>query len=268
MKKCSLIAFVLLAVLCGCSTGSSDDYNDTQVEIVEISFDDNSVTNSESEPLDNELYSAEEETGSDEAMEEIDLEEAFYISEIDDDTFTYIYGKSYKENCTVPREELRLLHITYVNFSGETATGQMIVNELIAEDVLDIFKELYEAKYPIEEISLVDKYDANDEESMAANNTSAFNFRFVSGTTTVSKHGLGLAIDINPLYNPYIWWQGDNMVIEPANSSPYADRSFDFPHKIDENDLAYQLFTEHGFIWGGSWNSRKDYQHFEFPSDH
>ena len=102
---------------------------------------------------------------------------------------------------------------------------------------------------------------------MADNNSSSFNFRFVSYTTTVSKHGLGLAVDINTLYNPYVKTVNGRLSIEPANAGPYVDRTKDFPYKIDENDLCYQLFTEKGFFWGGHWNNSKDYQHFEIPND-
>ncbi len=97
------------------------------------------------------------------------------------------------------------------------------------------------------------------------------NFRHVQGQTwrftkRVSKHGLGLAVDINPLYNPYIKEVDGETIIEPVTSGAYTDRNADFNYKIDENDLAYKLFTEHGFEWGGSWQELKDYQHFEIPT--
>ena len=99
---------------------------------------------------------------------------------------------------------------------------------------------------------------------MEDNNTSCFNYRPVEGTSSLSKHALGLAIDINPFYNPYITYNKDGSEkVSPANASAYADRTASFPYKIDENDLCYQLFKEHGFTWGGHWNSCKDYQHFQ-----
>ena len=143
----------------------------------------------------------------------------------------------------------------------------MIVNRHIAEDVLDILKQLYEADYPIEKIHLVDEYDADDEASMEDNNSSSFNFRFISHTTRVSKHGLGLAVDINTLYNPYTKIVDGERIIEPITGEPYLDREADFPYKIDENNLCYKLFLEHGFEWGGAWEDRKDYQHFEIPTE-
>lgn len=187
----------------------------------------------------------------------------FYIEEISDDVFGRMYGKSYKEDCTLDRSELRYLHVLYVGFDGNSHEGEIVCNKAIADDLIDIFRELYNSGYEIEKIRLVDEYDADDERSMSDNNSSCFNFRFISYTTTVSKHGKGMAIDINPLYNPYVKTVEDKLSVEPANAVEYVDRNNDFEHKIDENDLAYKLFIEHGFSWGGAWKSSKDYQHFE-----
>lgn len=187
----------------------------------------------------------------------------FYAAEIDDVIFARIKGKSYKDNCIVPLDELRYLHVMHIGFDGEPHEGELICNVSIAADLLDIFQKLYEAGYQIEKIRLVDEYNADDETSMRDNNSSCFNFRFISHTTKVSKHGLGLAVDINTLYNPYIKTVDGKTYIEPATAGDYVDRTKDFPHKIDENDLCYKLFTQHGFEWGGHWKSVKDYQHFE-----
>ena len=193
-------------------------------------------------------------------------DDAFYIAPISDELFARIYGKSFKENCTVPREDLRYLHVLHVDLDGMEHEGEMIVNYHIAEDVLEILRQLYEAKYPIERMRLVDEYDADDELSMEDNNSSSFNFRFISHTTRVSKHGLGLAVDINTLYNPYTKIVDGVRIIEPITGEPYLDRKADFPYKIDHEDLCYRLFIEHGFEWGGDWEDRKDYQHFEIPT--
>lgn len=187
----------------------------------------------------------------------------FYISEITDDIFARMQGKSYKEDCTVPREDLRYVHVRHMGFDGEVKDGELVVNKAIAADVLAIFEELYKADYPIEKVRLVDEYDADDEASMSDNNSSAFNFRFISHTTRISKHGLGMAVDINTRYNPYVKTVDGKLSIEPANGADYVDRSKDFPHKIDHEDLCYKLFKEHGFTWGGDWTHSKDYQHFE-----
>lgn len=191
----------------------------------------------------------------------------FYIEEISDKLFNRMYGKSYKEDCTIAREDLRYLHVLHKDLNGAIHEGELVVNAYVAEDVLNVFAKLYEAGYPIEKIRLVDDYEAIDELSMSDNNSSAFNFRFISGTTTISNHGLGVAVDINPLYNPYIRYKNDTVIVEPANGVAYTDRSLDFPYKIEKGDLAYELFTEIGFEWGGEWKNTKDYQHFELKSD-
>lgn len=194
-----------------------------------------------------------------------DVAVQFYIKNIDDNIFERIKGKSYKEDSTIPLSDLRYLHILHKDLRGKTLEGEMICNISIAKDVLDIFKKLYEANYPIERVRFIDEYNADDETSMRENNTFSFNFRFISGTKKVSKHGLGMAVDINPLYNPYVKEIDGKVHVEPLTASEYVDRKKNFPYKIDKNDLAYKLFTEHGFEWGGNWKSLKDYQHFEMP---
>lgn len=187
----------------------------------------------------------------------------FTIEPISDEIFSRIYKKSYKEDCTVPKEELRYLRVLHVDGEGNTRIGELIVNKSIAKDIKTIFQKLYQQSYPIEKMVLVDTYDADDNASMADNNTSSFNYRVVEGTTHLSKHSLGLAIDINPRYNPYIHTLNGKVVCSPENGCDYQDRSKNFPYKIDTSDYAYQLFTSYGFSWGGSWNSSKDYQHFQ-----
>lgn len=188
----------------------------------------------------------------------------FQDMEIPDTIFTLMQGKSFKQDCTVPRSELRYLLCLHRDINGRTIVGEMVVNKKISSTVLNILHQLYSANYPIERMRLVDYWDADDEMSMRDNNSSSFNFRFISHTTTVSKHGKGVAIDINPLYNPYHKKLEDGAeVIEPATGAPYLDRSKSFPYKIEKGDLCYKLFTENGFEWGGEWTTVKDYQHFE-----
>ena len=161
-------------------------------------------------------------------------------------------------------EDLRYVHILHYNFEGDVAEGELICNALIAQDLTEIFYELYRAEYQLEKVRLIDEYLADDDASMEDNNTSCFNYRVVEGSDTLSKHAYGLAIDINPFYNPYVRYNNDGSLhIDPAGSEAYADRSAEFPYKIDANDLCLQLFKEHGFTWGGDWNSMKDYQHFQ-----
>ena len=154
--------------------------------------------------------------------------EQFYISEITDDIFEKMQGKSYKADCTLPRENLRYIHVLHVGFDNQVHEGELVVNKDIADDVLEIFKELYESEYQIEKVRLIDEYDADDEASMSDNNSSAFNFRFISHTTKISKHGMGMAVDINTLYNPYVKTVDGELSIEPANAADYVDRSKDF----------------------------------------
>lgn len=190
----------------------------------------------------------------------------FCISEIDLNIFTRIDGKSYKKNCTVPLTDLRYLKVLHKNLNGETLEGELICNSQIAETLLDIFEKLYTGNYPIEKIKLVDEYNASDELSMRNNNSSCFNFRYVSNTTRISKHGYGLAVDINPLYNPYIKFVDGKKSIEPATAAAFEDRTKDYPYKIVAGDLCHRLFTERGFLWGGEcWKEELDYQHFFIP---
>ena len=187
----------------------------------------------------------------------------FYQQEITDDIFARIEGKSFKANCITSREDLRYLRVLHYNKDREILEGELICHKDIADDLLAIFQELYKAKYPIERMKLVDEYEADDEASMRANNSSAFNFRYISGTKSLSRHSRGMAVDINPLYNPYVRYRGGRTLVEPANAKPYVDRSKDFPYKIVKGDLCYRLFKKYGFTWGGDWKNSKDYQHFE-----
>lgn len=180
-------------------------------------------------------------------------------------------GNTYKEDCIVPRSDLRYITALHKDKDGNIHQGEMVVHKLIAEDVLEILEKLYDAGYPIERMVLPDNYMADDEIMMRDNNSSCFNFRFISHTTNISKHGLGMAVDINTLYNPYhkIVKNDDGTeteVIEPATGKPYLDRSAEFDYKINKGDLCYRLFIEKGFEWGGDWSDRKDYQHFELPT--
>ena len=195
--------------------------------------------------------------------DEFDISENFYYEPLSDDVISRITGISYVDNPNISLDDLRYLSLLYVDFNGDTKHGEMICNKSIAQDLLEIFYELYNNDYRLESVKLIDEFDGDDTKSMLANNTSCFNYRVVEGSKKLSNHAYGLAVDINPFYNPYITYKDDVTKISPAGSEAYADRTLDFPYKIDENDLAYKLFTQHGFKWGGNWNSVKDYQHFE-----
>ena len=171
-------------------------------------------------------------------------------------------GVSYPENAQILLSELRYLRLSFVDFDGEPQTGEMVCHEAIAGDLLEIFRALYEARYPIRSIRLIDDFGGSDEASMLADNTSCFNYRPRTGQRRLSTHALGRAVDVNPLENPFVDRQGR---VQPAGAEAFADRGADFPHKIDREDLCYRLFRAHGFAWGGAWRSVRDYQHFEKP---
>lgn len=193
----------------------------------------------------------------------VKMDRFFQIYDIPDTIFSLMQGRSYKENCTIPRSDLKYLVFVHRDLDGNAVVGEMVVNQLIATDILEIMEQLFLASYPIEKARLIDYYDADDETSMRDNNSSGFNWRFIKGTTTLSNHSTGLAVDINPLYNPYYKSTKRREIIQPQTGQPYLDRTADFPFKITEEDLCHALFAAHGFTWGGSWESPKDYQHFE-----
>ncbi len=210
--------------------------------------------------------------GTPESSESIHYKEGFFYQPLTDDIIARITGISYpvSENeispLVISYEDLRYLNVLYYDFNGEVQSGELICNQEIAHDLVEIFYELYRNEYQIEKIRLIDEYGGDDTASMLDNNTSCFNYRVVDGTDSLSKHAIGCAIDINPFYNPYVVFNKDGSgktYISPEGSEIYADRSQNFPYKIDENDLCYKLFKEHGFTWGGDWNSCKDYQHFQ-----
>lgn len=192
---------------------------------------------------------------------ESDKRTYFTYVDIPDIIFNKMNGVSFSENSPVAREDLRYMKVLYWGFDSEAHTGEMIVNKDIAADVAEIFFQLYKASYPIESIKLVDEYGGNDEVSMSNNNTSCFNARKATESeNTWSRHAYGMAIDINPLYNPYIATDG---TVLPISGENYADRTQNFRYKIDENDFALKLFKQYGFGWGGDFETVKDYQHFE-----
>lgn len=193
-----------------------------------------------------------------------ELSELFYAQEIPEEVFARMNGISYVENDDIALEDLRYLRLLYVGFDEQTHVGELVVHASIADTILEIFQTLYENGYQIEKMCLIDDYGGDDHASILDNNTSAFNYRVVEGSKTLSRHAYGLAIDINPFYNPYVTYPDGVEHVSPEGSEAYADREADFPHKIGKDgDLCWQLFSEHGFTWGGDWKSLKDYQHFQ-----
>lgn len=178
--------------------------------------------------------------------------EGFAVREIPDEVFLRMkQGGSYPQGCPVKRSQLRYLTLRHWNMQGEEKTGELVCNAQIADDLLAIFEELYDAHYPIHSVRLIDDFGADDEASMAANNTSSFCYRKVAGTKTLSRHARGMAIDINPKDNP--------MVKPKRKGGPIPKVA----HTITESDVCYKAFRKRGFTWGGQWRSMKDYQHFQ-----
>ncbi len=210
--------------------------------------------------------------GSSQLAQRVSLTDDFYYEPLSDNLRRYITGISYPATdsdeetaaLVVGYDDLRYVHVLHYDFDGNPTEGELICNEYIAQDLVEIFHELYYNEYQIERMVLIDEYDGDDTASMEDNNTSCFNYRVVEGSSSLSKHAYGLAIDVNPFYNPYVTYEKDGTEkVSPVAALGYADRSVNFPYKIDEEDLCCRLFKEHGFIWGGNWNSLKDYQHFQ-----
>lgn len=176
-----------------------------------------------------------------------------------------IMGVSYRENPDISLDELRYVRIIHFDFNGQIQEGELIVNQRIAYATMKAFYELYKWEYPIESVRLVDDYEGDDELSMEANNSSAFNYRTVEGRTRLSKHALGMAIDINPKMNPYVREDG----YYPKNATEYLERDPKLckgehaDKMIHRKDIAYRIFKRNGFSWGGDWKHCKDYQHWE-----
>lgn len=190
--------------------------------------------------------------------------QVFIAREIPDSIWARMQGRSYPQECRIARSELRYLELSFVDFDGREHVGQMVCNKQIANDLLYIFRQLYEARYPIASMRLIDDYEADDSRSMASNNTSCFCYRRVAGSKSLSKHSRGMAVDINPLYNPCVYVKSGRVL--PPEGNKYAhdrDKRKDIPSKIDAADLCYRLFVSRGFRWGGTWRTIKDYQHFE-----
>ena len=192
------------------------------------------------------------------------IDKCFAAEPIPDGVWARMQGKTYKENPYIGRDDLRHIRALHWDYDNQMHVGEMVCNAQIADRVVSILRQLFDAQYPIQRMLLPDVYDADDETQMRDNNSSCFCYRAVAGTTVLSKHARGLAVDINTLYNPYYKDRTDGTrYIQPATATDYCDRTWDFPYKIDHDDLCFRLFTAAGFEWGGDWTSCKDYQHFE-----
>lgn len=191
--------------------------------------------------------------------EEVKTEPVFVIDSITEDVKERIVDVSWKADCPVSLDNLRYIKISYLDFENKTQVGELIVHKKVSSEIVEIFKELYNSGYQIDKMTLVANYEADDTKSMEDNNTSAFNYRPVAGSSKLSKHSYGIAIDINPIQNPYV--KGD--YVSPKDGRKYLDRTNVRTGMIVKNDVVYKAFKSRGWIWGGEWNTMKDYQHFQ-----
>ena len=153
------------------------------------------------------------------------------------------------------KDKLELVTVSYYGFDDKIHKGKILVHKEVVSDIIEIFNFVLETRFPIEKVVPICEYKWSDEESMKDNNTSSFNYRFISGTRVHSMHASGLAIDINPFQNPYI----KNHIILPGGAS------YDTTKKgtLTANSPLVKEFKKRGWSWGGDWKSLKDYQHFE-----
>ena len=180
-----------------------------------------------------------------------------YAAKIETVTADDLYA-SWRPGCPVPVEQLRAVDVRHFGNDGEVHTGRLIVAAHLAQDMVDIFRDLYDARFRVDKIEPIDKYGGDDMKSIKANNTSAFNCREVTGGGGWSEHAYGRAIDVNPFVNPYV--KGGTVL--PPEAAPYTDRSRNDPGMIHADDAVVRAFAARGWAWGGYWSSLKDYQHF------
>ncbi|MBE5880072.1 MAG: M15 family metallopeptidase [Lachnospiraceae bacterium] len=205
------------------------------------------------------------------AEEEVDLSQKsnyFLAYEISDDVYGVINGKSFQEGTEVTLADIRYIKVLHYNFEHKLQVGELIVATALQEDFINIFMELLDAEYEIQTMYLADNYwtgdpTSTDSASIDENNTSAFLYRPATGSSKLSKHAYGRAIDINPQQNPYVSYKSGSPVWSHENANDYIDRTTGLPHVITHDDVCYQIFKKYGFTWGGDWNTIKDYQHFE-----
>jgi len=155
------------------------------------------------------------------------------------------------------RDNLTIVSVPYFSFAEMKGEGQLVIHKDLAHDVEEIFEKLFTMQFPIEKMVPVTTYGWDDDISMAANNTSAFNYRVIAGTTRLSHHATGRAIDINPVQNPYVGVTG---IVAPLGATYDPDKKGSVTANVVE------LFTSYGWEWGGDWNDRKDWQHFQKPA--
>lgn len=181
-------------------------------------------------------------------------------------------GNTWSKDAIVSANRLRLLTIGHIDFQGNQQMGQMIVLDVCEEAVLTIFKELYKRKFPIHQIKPMHHYQGDDHAALAANNTSCYIDRNIIGSTKKSVHAYGLAIDINPVQNPFVTMdeKAGIATYDPTAGIAYANRMLarlSKPTRAGMAEEVINIFAENGFYWwGGYWDTPIDYQHFQVSS--
>lgn len=173
-------------------------------------------------------------------------------------------GVTWTEGCPVPLRDLRRVTVPFVDLSGASRRGALVVHRDVAAAVGRVFLTLYSSKFPIASIEPIEAFGGDDDRSTVANNTSGFNCRPSFGADGVptkrwSQHSYGRAVDVNPVQNPYVLANGS--VLDPA-ARPYVDRRLGEPGMVVAGGAVVTAFAAERWKWGGNWRTTKDYQHF------
>ena len=167
-------------------------------------------------------------------------------------------NRSWRDDPRCPSfDDLAYLELDHVTFDGGTARGELVVAAAVAARAVEVFRRLYQLGFPIRQMRLVDDYEGSDDASMSADNSSAFNFRVIAGTTLLSQHAHGRAIDINPVENP---WRRPEILLPPEGEA-FADRTNVRPGMIVRPGPVVAAFDELGWEWGGDWRHAFDDHH-------
>ncbi len=182
------------------------------------------------------------------------------IAALDDATLARMRGRSWQDDprCPAPAALARVA-VRHLTMAGAVADGELVVARALAAEVVALFGRLYAIGFPLTRVALVDDYDADDQRSMAADNSSGFNFRVVAGTSVLSQHALGIAIDLNPIENPMVWPGGERC--EPTAGAGFLDRTRVRPGMIVRPGPVTAIFDELGWEWGGDWRHVADLHH-------
>jgi poly-gamma-glutamate synthesis protein (capsule biosynthesis protein) len=172
-------------------------------------------------------------------------------------------GVSWHEGCPVPLADLRHIEVVVHHPDGTAGVGVLVAHADAAAALTAAFRDLWDAGYPIAHMEPIEAFHGSDHDSMVANNTSAFNCRTVAGSTKLSQHAYGRAVDVNPLWNPWVRpGEGGPDRVDPPEGAPWADRSRTDPGVIHAGDATVAAFRAAGWGWGGTWAKTRDYQHF------